>query len=138
VQSLQQYAQLASQRENIRALWCRASTLNRTLLSDVLDAVSLVVPENAWFQTIDLQAADPISAKRLVRGYDHPGCRTGGKISIDGETYSFETCPDSSSACNSYRRSATVQLTAANQTQKADGAQLAVKGFSIGAAGREQ
>ena len=133
VQSLQQYAQLASQRENIQAV-VQSIYANRTLLSDVLDAVSLVVPENAWFQTIDLQAADPISAKSSSAATTTPAAAQAGKISIDGETYSFEDVSRLIVRLQLIPSLSNIQLTAANQTQKADGAQLAVKGFSIGAA----
>ncbi len=57
---------------------------SRTLLSDVLDAVSLVVPDNAWFQTLELSAIDPGTEA------DASGVSKDGAITISGKTYSFE------------------------------------------------
>ena len=33
---------------------------SRTLVSDILDGISLVVPENAWFQSVALTTLDPL------------------------------------------------------------------------------
>jgi Tfp pilus assembly protein PilN len=85
VEALQQYEQLAAQREDVQAV-VQGIYSNRTLLSDVLDAVSLVVPENAWFQSLQVSAADP------VPGSDGADASAGqdGDITIQGQTYSFE------------------------------------------------
>jgi Tfp pilus assembly protein PilN len=132
VEALQQYEQLASQRENIQTV-VESIYTNRTLLSDVLDAVSLVIPENAWFQSLDLEASDPITASTTT---DTPVAVAAqdGKISIDGETYSFEDVSRLIVRLQLIPSLSDVKLTSASETQKADGAQLAIKGFSIGAA----
>ena len=128
VEALQQYGQLANQRENIQAV-VQSIYTNRTLLSDVLDAVSLVVPENAWFQTLDLTASDPAVASDTTAA----AVGTAGKISIEGETYSFEDVSRLIVRLQLIPSLTDVQLTSATETQKAEGSQLAVKGFSIGA-----
>lgn len=131
VQALQQYEQLANQRESIQTV-VEGIYSSRTLLSDVLDAVSLVVPENSWFQTLDLAASDPVPASDTQATTANSG-NTAGKISIEGKTYSFEDVSRLIVRLQLIPSLTDVQLTSANETQKADGSQLAVKGFSIGA-----
>jgi Tfp pilus assembly protein PilN len=80
VEALAAYELLAAQRENVQTVVQNIYT-GRTLLSDVLDAVSLVVPENAWFQTLELSAVDP--------GVEDVA-NNRGTINIEGKTYSFE------------------------------------------------
>ena len=133
VEALRQYEQLASKRGNIETV-VQSIYSNRTLLSDVLDAVSLVVPENTWFQSIDLVASDPVTASPTGAAATIPSAAETGKISIDGQTYSFEDVSRLIVRLQLIPSLSGVQLTAANETQKADGAQLAIKGFSIGAA----
>jgi len=128
VEALQQYERLSSQRENIQAV-VQSIYTNRTLVSDVLDAVSLVVPENAWFQSLDLTASDPAVATGTASSSS-----TAGQISLEGKTYSFEDVSRLIVRLQLIPSLTDVQLTAANETQQADGSQLAVKGFSIGAA----
>jgi Tfp pilus assembly protein PilN len=127
VAALQEYEQLANQRENIQSVVQNIYT-NRTLLSQVLTAVSMVVPENAWFQSLDLTASDPVT--------DVEGATTtsAGKISIEGATYSFEDVSRLIVRLQLIPSLTDVQLTSADETQKAEGKQLAIKGFSIGAA----
>ena len=128
VEGLQQYERLSSQRENVQAV-VQSIYTTRTLLSDVLDAVSLVVPENAWFQSLDLTASDPAVATGTASSSS-----TAGQISLEGKTYSFEDVSRLIVRLQLIPSLTDVQLTAANETQQADGSQLAVKGFSIGAA----
>ena len=132
VEALQQYERLASQRENVQAV-VQSIYTSRTLLSDVLDAVSLVVPENAWFQSLDLTANDPLQATDAATTPTTPTV-SDGKISIEGQTYSFEDVSRLIVRLQLIPSLSDVQLTSANETQKADGSQLAIKGFSIGAA----
>jgi Tfp pilus assembly protein PilN len=77
VAALQEYEKLAAQREDVQAIVQNIYS-SRMLLSDVLDAVSLVVPENAWFQGLQLTAYDPVVAE--ANGGE------GRPDSIEGET----------------------------------------------------
>ena len=124
VAALQQYEQLASARKNIEGV---VSNLygGRTLLSDVLDAVSLVIPENVWLESLDLTASDPIAAAGGAVPVD------AGTISIVGKTYSFEDVSRVIVRLQLIPSLRNVQLTSTNQTQKAEGVQLGVKGFTI-------
>ncbi|MBN1321808.1 MAG: PilN domain-containing protein [Thermoleophilia bacterium] len=87
VTSLRQYEDLAADREATEEL-VRGVYANRTLVADLLDAISLVVPENVWFDSLGLTTADPgptvDQAGRVTTGSG------GNSMSLDGSTYSFE------------------------------------------------
>ena len=99
---------------------------SRTLLSDVLDAVSLVVPENAWFQSLQLTASDPVPAGDRRGRASSAG---DGKISIEGQTYSFEDVSRLIVRLQLIPSLTGVELTSANQAQEASGSQLEIKGL---------
>ena len=101
---------------------------SRTLLSDVLDAVSLVVPDNAWFQSLQLTASDPGVAPDTANGSP-----TDAKISIEGQTYSFEDVSRLIVRLQLIPSLSGVELTSADQAREASGSQVEIKGFSIGA-----
>lgn len=87
VASLRQYEDLAADRETAEEV-VRRVYAGRTLVSDLLDAVSLVVPENVWFDSLSLTTADPGTP---ADGSDKStsGASAGG-LSLSGNTYSFE------------------------------------------------
>lgn len=85
VSSLRQYEDLAREREAREEL-VRVVYAGRTLVADLLDAISLVVPENVWFDSLSLTTADP-GAEATEGGRTGAG---GNKMSLDGRTYSFE------------------------------------------------
>ena len=130
VEALQQYERLAAQREDVQTV-VQGIYSGRTLLSDVLDAVSLVVPENAWFQSLQLTAADPVSASPSAAA--GASAVTDGNITIQGQTYSFEDVSRLIVRLQLVPSIAGVELTSANQIREATGSQLEIKGFSIGA-----
>ncbi len=128
LEALQQYERLAAQREDVQAV-VQGIYSNRTLLSDVLDAVSLVVPENAWFQSLQVSAADPVSSSDSADA----SAGTDGNITIEGQTYSFEDVSRLIVRLQLIPSINGVELTSANQAREAGDAQLELKGFSIGA-----
>jgi Tfp pilus assembly protein PilN len=128
VQALQQYEQLAVQRENVQGV-VQGIYSNRTLLSDVLDAVSLVVPENAWFNSLQVSASDPVP---VATGADTRAAGDG-QISIEGQTYSFEDVSRLIVRLQLIPSITGVELTSANQAREASGSQLELKGFSVAA-----
>jgi Tfp pilus assembly protein PilN len=90
VAALSQFNRLQSQLDSAKEI-VQGIYANRTQVSGVMDAVSLVVPDNAWFASLTLSTADPISAANAG------AARTGGagavgdnKLAIEGSTYSFE------------------------------------------------
>jgi Tfp pilus assembly protein PilN len=125
VAALQEYEKLAAQREDVQAIVQNIYS-SRMLLSDVLDAVSLVVPENAWFQALQLTASDPgvVGSETEVKE---------GQIAIEGKTYSFEDVSRLVVRLQLIPSLADVTLTSANQAQDAGESGVEVKGFSIGA-----
>ena len=129
VAALQQYEALASQRENVQNV-VQGIYSTRTLLSDVLDAVSLVVPENAWFQTLDLTAADPGVTDDKTQASQTTA--NDAKVSIDGQTYSFEDISRLVVRLQLIPSLSGVELTSANEVS-GTGSKVDVKGFSIGA-----
>lgn len=87
VASLRQYEDLAADREATEEL-VQGVYASRTLVADLLDAMSLVVPENVWLDNLNLTTADPGTT------VDAGGRATTGssdsKLSLSGSTYSFE------------------------------------------------
>jgi Tfp pilus assembly protein PilN len=127
VQALHAYEVLATQREGVQAV-VQSIYASRTLLSDVLDAVSLVVPDNAWFQSLELSAVDPGVAEEDDKSKD-------GTITISGKTYSFEDISRLVVRLQLIPALSDVQLTQANEEEgSADAGTVDVKSFSIGAA----
>jgi len=124
VEALYAYEVLATQRESVQAV-VQSIYTSRTLLSDVLDAVSLVVPDNAWFQSLELSATDPVADS---------GGSQGGDITISGKTYSFEDISRLVVRLQLIPALTDVKLTDASE-EKADedSGQLDVTSFSIGA-----
>lgn len=127
VEALRQYELLADQSKDVQAV-VQSIYSSRTLLSDVLDAVSLVVPENAWFQSLQLTASDPGSASDVAGAVANDG-----QITLEGQTYSFEDVSRLIVRLQLIPSITGVQLTSANQAREASGSQLEIKGFSIGA-----
>jgi Tfp pilus assembly protein PilN len=84
------------------------------------------VPENAWFQGLQLTASDPgvVESKTEVKE---------GEIAIEGKTYSFEDVSRLVVRLQLIPSLADVTLTSANQAQDAGESGVEVKGFSIGA-----
>jgi Tfp pilus assembly protein PilN len=127
VQALRAYELLATQREGVQSV-VQSIYASRTLLSDVLDAVSLVVPDNAWFQSLELSAVDPGAE------VDPAGASNDGSISISGKTYSFEDISRLVVRLQLIPALSNVQLTQANEEKGSEETgQLDVKSFSIGA-----
>ncbi len=129
VEALRAYELLATQREDVQAV-VQNIYASRTLLSDVLDAVSLVVPDNAWFQSLDLTASDPVPASDVTGG---SGALQAGSITIEGKTYSFEDISRLVVRLQLIPSLVDVQLTQANQEMTSQDSDLVLKTFSIGA-----
>lgn len=127
VQALQQYERLAAHREDVQAV-VQGIYSNRTLLSEVLDAISLVVPDNAWFQSLQLTASDP-----ALPAAEAQVAQTDASLSIEGRTYSFEDISRLIVRLQLIPSLKGVELTSANQAREASDSQLEIKGFSIGA-----
>jgi Tfp pilus assembly protein PilN len=80
VQALAKYGQIDAARKSTETMVTSAYA-GRTLVSEILDKLSLVIPDNVWFATMDLTTLDP--------GVE-PGDTERGDFNISGNTYSFE------------------------------------------------
>ncbi len=87
VASLRQYEDLAADREQTEKL-VQGVYASRTLVADLLDAMSLVVPENVWFDNLSLTTADP--GTTVGEGGKPASGSSDSKLSLTGSTYSFE------------------------------------------------
>jgi Tfp pilus assembly protein PilN len=83
VAALGQFERLQVQRINAEKV-VQGIYANRTLVSEVLDAVSLVVPDNAWFASLALTTSDPISAA------DAAAAPAGGAAALKNSTMVIE------------------------------------------------
>ena len=82
LQRLQQFQALQSKRVTVEKV-VQGIYAGRTLVSDILDEVSLVVPDNVWFTDMSLTASDPGSATPATAVTDNA-------FTIDGNTYGFD------------------------------------------------
>jgi Tfp pilus assembly protein PilN len=80
VSALAKYGQIDAERKDIERVVTSAYA-GRTLVNELLDKLSLVVPENVWFDSMDLTTLDPGVL---------PAETQAGDFSIAGNTYSFE------------------------------------------------
>ncbi len=90
VAALTKFQEIEVQRKAAEEL-VRIIYAGRTLVSEVLGDLSLVVPDNVWFGTVNLTAGDPPPAP--IPGLADaaaPAVVTHGSLSISGNTYSFE------------------------------------------------
>jgi Tfp pilus assembly protein PilN len=132
VQALAQYERLAVKRENVQSV-VQGIYSSRTLLSGVLNAVSLVVPDNAWFKTMELTASDPTLAAEGSASVAVAKANASGQINITGSTYSFEDVSRLLVRLQLVPSITGVQLSSANQNDSKAGSDVEVTGFSIGA-----
>lgn len=89
--SLSQYQALDQRRAALEDVVTQVY-VGRTLVSEVLGDLSLVVPENVWLGNLNLTAADPppaLSPETQAQG-TVPQTETQGNLALVGNTYSFE------------------------------------------------
>ncbi len=78
VKALAKYGELDTERKRVEGV-VTSAYVGRTLVSEILDKLSLVVPENVWFSSLTVTTAEPAA---------EPG--RPGTLAISGNTYSFE------------------------------------------------
>ena len=87
VNALQAYARLADLRKDTEGV-VQGIYAGRTLVAPILGDISLVVPENVWFVSLNLSAGDPLEAGAATSG---PGAGPStNTVSLEGNTYSFQ------------------------------------------------
>jgi Tfp pilus assembly protein PilN len=87
VASLDKFALLSAQREKAEAT-VQQIYAGRTLVASLLDDVSLVIPDDAWFGSLTLQTSDPVNKTTAAGGA--AAAQGANTVSIEGNTYSFE------------------------------------------------
>ena len=105
---------------------------SRTLVSDILDAISLVVPDNTWFQSVALSTLDPQTPGSATEGGRSSGA-SDNEISIEGNTYSFQDIAQVLVRLQLVPSLSDVSLVSAGLPRGATDPEIEVKGFSIGA-----
>lgn len=88
VRALDEFGRLSAQRAQTEAV-VQKIYANRTLVASILDSLSLVVPEDAWFQTLDLQTSDSGMAPSKA-GAGASASEQAGSLTIQGNTYGFD------------------------------------------------
>ncbi|OFW57124.1 MAG: hypothetical protein A2133_08775 [Actinobacteria bacterium RBG_16_64_13] len=125
VAALSQYERLASQRASTEQV-VQGVYSQRTLVADILNELSLVVPENVWFESMQLTTADP----RAANVDDAP---SDNAISLEGNTYSFENVAQLLVRLQLIPALSNIDLAQAGLPVGAVDPTKDVKGFSIGA-----
>ena len=129
--ALRQYEDLQSQRADMEAV-AQGIYESRTPVSDILDAVSLVVPENAWFQSLALTTSDPaVSESAAGAGQTTVVAPNDNKISVEGNTYSFEDIAQVLVRLQLVSCLSDVSLASAGEPRGTTDPAQKVKGFSI-------
>jgi Tfp pilus assembly protein PilN len=132
VQALVQYERLATQRENVQSV-VQGIYSGRTLLSGVLNAISMVVPDNAWFQSMQLAASDPKLPAEGATTLAAASANAAGKISIQGSTYSFEDVSRLLVRLQLIPSMTDVQLSSATKSGGDSTSGVEITGFALGA-----
>ncbi len=133
VAALHEYEVLEQQTDSVEAV-VQGVYSSRTLLSQVLDALSLVVPENVWFQNMKLTATDPyIESDTNAEAKTNTQPNSDNKITIEGQTYSFEDISRLVVRLQLVSSLTGVELSSASETGTGDDSTLEIKDFSIGA-----
>lgn len=129
VAALEQYEKLQAQRQDLQAV-VQGIYASRTLVAEVLDAISLVVPENVWFQSLTLSTSDPSLAQQ---GVDVRASGSDNKLRIEGQTYAFEDVARVVVRLQLLPSLKDIELSSAARVREAAPGVLEVKGFTLGA-----
>lgn len=84
LETLQQYEALQGKRVNAEKI-VQGIYAGRTPVSDILDELSLVIPDTAWFADLTLTTSDPVPAGTVATQ-----SAADNVFTIDGDTYGFD------------------------------------------------
>jgi type IV pilus assembly protein PilM len=126
VAALSKYDSLASELQRVETT-VQEIYAGRTLVSDILDSLSLVLPENVWLQSLSLTTADPGLA---LTG---EGAAGDNSISLSGKTYTFEDVAELLVRLQLIPAFANIDLQSATGSSGAEQGAVDVKSFSLGA-----
>jgi Tfp pilus assembly protein PilN len=125
VADLRQYQVVATQRAATEKV-VQTVYADRTLVSDILESLSLVVPENVWFTSLNLSTMDPGTAASTTG-------TPGNTLSLVGNTYSFEDVAQLLVRLQLIPALSGIKLASAGPPNGTVDTSKGVKGFSIGA-----
>lgn len=131
VAALEQYELLQAQRQDLQAI-VQGVYASRTPVAEILDAISLVIPENVWFQSLALSTSDPAFGE--LAGASGGGSSRDNRLRIEGQTYAFEDVARAVVRLQLIPALRDVELASATRVREAEPGVLEVKGFSIEAA----
>jgi Tfp pilus assembly protein PilN len=123
VNALAKYGRLDTERKRVEGI-VESAYAGRTLISEILDKLSLVVPENVWFSSMDISAPAPSADPEAALG----------TLSVSGNTYSFEDVAQLLIRLQLVPALSNINLDAAGGSAEAVDPSQDVKSFSIGAA----
>jgi Tfp pilus assembly protein PilN len=86
--ALQAYQRLAQQRTDTETV-VQAIYAGRTAVAQLMGDISLVVPENVWFVSLELSGSDPLSAGAPPSAAA-TSATSDSTLSLEGNTYKFE------------------------------------------------
>ncbi len=121
VQALSKYGQIAAAAQSAEAI-VTSAYVGRTLVSEILDKLSLVVPDNVWFSTMDLTTLDPGTLG---------GDTETGEFMLSGNTYSFEDVAQLLVRLQLVPALADITLESAGEPTGPVNEEVEVKGFSV-------
>ena len=126
VAALKKYDSLASDRDQAEST-VQEIYAGRTLVSDILDSLSLVTPENVWLQSLEMTTLDP--------GVDTTETNFSGdnSVTMNGSTYSFEDVAQFLVRLQLVPGLTGVKLQSAADTAQGEQASGQVKEFSVDA-----
>lgn len=125
--SLAGFDALAQKKDQAQAV-VQSLYVGRTLVSQVLGDFSLVIPDNAWLNSLSVDA--PVSA---VAGAVNGGAASAGKVDIQGNTYSFEDVATFLVRLGLVPGFVDVNLASATSAAGGSDPNKTVKNFSVGA-----
>jgi Tfp pilus assembly protein PilN len=105
---------------------------SRTLVSDILDATSLVIPDNSWFENLAVTTLDPVGPSPAAQGATSSSA-SDNQLSVEGNTYSFEDVAQVLVRLQLVPSLSEVSLASAGQPRGTTDPEIDVKGFTIGA-----
>ena len=88
VAALSAYERLAAQRANTEAV-VQKIYAGRTLVSEILDDLSMATPDNVWFTNMTLTVLDPSSGLGAAGGQAATGTLSDNVLNVEGNTYTF-------------------------------------------------
>lgn len=130
--ALAKYEEVDRERQTAEDL-VRQVYAGRTLLSEILGDLSLVVPDNVWFSTFTITAPDPppVLTQEQAAAQGNIATETRGSMSISGNTYSFEDVATFLIRIEQIPAVGTVTLGSAGAPNGSVDPKKTVRGFSV-------